>query len=81
VERHALVRHQARIGRVEEILIDGPSKREPRRVSGRTRQGKLVHVAAGPRLDVGQLARVRITDAAPHWLAGERVQTIPVAAA
>ena len=81
VERHALVRHQARIGRVEEILVDGPSKREPDRVSGRTRQGKLVHVAAAPGLEVGRLARVRITEAAPHWLAGERVQTIPVAAA
>ncbi|HEV2310290.1 MAG TPA: tRNA (N6-isopentenyl adenosine(37)-C2)-methylthiotransferase MiaB [Acidimicrobiia bacterium] len=81
VERHALVRHQARIGRVEEILVDGPSKREPDRVSGRTRQGKLVHAAAGPGLEVGRLARVHITEAAPHWLAGERVPTIPVAAA
>jgi tRNA-2-methylthio-N6-dimethylallyladenosine synthase len=81
VERHALAHHEARVGRVEEILVEGTSKRESRRVSGRTRQGKLVHVAARPGLDVGRLVRVRITDAAPHWLAGERVQTIPVAAA
>ncbi|HEY6317122.1 MAG TPA: tRNA (N6-isopentenyl adenosine(37)-C2)-methylthiotransferase MiaB [Acidimicrobiia bacterium] len=81
VERHALAHHEARIGRVEEILVEGPSKRAPHRITGRTRQGKLVHVAAGPGLAVGQLARVRITDAAPHWLAGERVHTIPVAAA
>jgi len=81
VERHALAHHEARLGRVEEILVEGPSKRAPDRITGRTRQGKLVHVAASPGLAVGQLARVRITDAAPHWLAGERVQTIPVAAA
>ena len=78
VERHALAHHEARIGHVEEILVEGPSKREPHRVSGRTRQGKLVHVAAGPGLAVGQLARVRITDAAPHWLAGERRPDLPV---
>ena len=29
VERSALARHQARVGRVEEILVEGPSKRDP----------------------------------------------------
>ena len=81
VERHALHRNRSRLGRVEEILVDGPSKRDPTRVSGRTRQGKLVHVAAGPGLAAGHFAHVRITDAAPHWLAGELVTRIPVAAA
>ena len=32
VERHALAHHEARIGRVEEILVEGPSKRDPTRV-------------------------------------------------
>ena len=81
VERHALARHRDRIGRVEEILVEGPSKRDPSRVSGRTRQGKLVHVAAGPGLDAGALVHVRVTDAAPHWLRGEVLPRIPVAAA
>ena len=43
VERSALAKHQARVGRVEEVLVEGPSKRDPAMVSGRTRQNKLVH--------------------------------------
>ena len=43
VERSALARHEARVGRVEEVLVEGPSKRDPAMTSGRTRQNKLVH--------------------------------------
>ena len=72
VERSALARHQARVGRVEEILVEGPSKRDPGTVSGRTAQGKLVHVPAPPgTLPAGSWADVRITRAAPHFLTGE----------
>ncbi len=81
VERHALARNAARVGRTEEILVEGPSKRDPARVSGRTRQGKLVHVPAVVALEAGAYTRVRITGAAPHWLAGEPLVRIPVAAA
>jgi tRNA-2-methylthio-N6-dimethylallyladenosine synthase len=72
VERHALTHHEARVGRVEEVLVEGPSKTDPARLTGRTRQGKLVHFApdeaAAP---AGSYVQVRITRAAPHWLAGE----------
>jgi tRNA-2-methylthio-N6-dimethylallyladenosine synthase len=36
VERHALARHEARVGAVEEVLVDGPSKTDPAKRSGRT---------------------------------------------
>ncbi|MGH9069715.1 MAG: MiaB/RimO family radical SAM methylthiotransferase [Acidimicrobiales bacterium] len=78
VERSALARHQARVGRVEEVLIEGPSKRDPSRLSGRTRQNKLVHFApppvGGPLTAAGSFARVRVTSAAPHHLGGELVE-------
>jgi tRNA-2-methylthio-N6-dimethylallyladenosine synthase len=71
VERSALARHQARVGRVEEILVEGPSKRDPAAVSGRTAQGKLVHVPAPPgTLPAGSWADVEVTRAAPHFLVG-----------
>jgi tRNA-2-methylthio-N6-dimethylallyladenosine synthase len=74
VERSALARHQARVGRIEEILVEGPSKRDPGTVSGRTAQGKLVHVPARPGvLPAGTWADVRILRAAPHFLTGELV--------
>src|SRR5205085_416868 len=42
-ERSALARHQARVGRVEEVLVEGPSKKDPAVATGRSRQNKLVH--------------------------------------
>jgi tRNA-2-methylthio-N6-dimethylallyladenosine synthase len=74
VNAHAEVHHAARVGRVEEILVEGPSKKDPTVVSGRTRQNKLVHVANPPGEDplrAGTFADVRITAAADHWLRGE----------
>jgi tRNA-2-methylthio-N6-dimethylallyladenosine synthase len=69
VDRAALVKHRARVGRVEEVLVEGPSKRDPHVTSGRTRQNKLVHFPG--RLPAGAFADVRVTGAAPHYLRGE----------
>jgi tRNA-2-methylthio-N6-dimethylallyladenosine synthase len=74
VERSALARHRDREGRVEEVLIEGPSKRDPSVTSGRTRQGKLVHLRVEPgALPAGSWADVLITRGAPHYLEGELV--------
>ena len=75
VERHGLVRHEARVGRVEEVLVDGVSKNDASRRSGRTRQGKLVHFeATDADAPAGAYAEVRITRRRPHWLAGDLVE-------
>jgi tRNA-2-methylthio-N6-dimethylallyladenosine synthase len=72
VERHALARNEERVGRSEEVLVEGPSKKDPSRRSGRTRQGKLLHFDAdATAAPVGALVDVTVTHAAPHWLAGE----------
>ena len=73
VERSALARHEARVGRVEEVLIEGPSRKDPAVLTGRTRQNKLVHVATEP-LRPGTYARVQVTGAAPHHLVGTLVE-------
>ncbi|MHB8682236.1 MAG: tRNA (N6-isopentenyl adenosine(37)-C2)-methylthiotransferase MiaB [Acidimicrobiales bacterium] len=74
VERSALARHEGRVGRVEEVLVEGPSKRDPRSWSGRTRQNKLVHFAPGEAPPApGAYGRARITHGAPHHLLGELV--------
>ncbi len=75
VERSALARHRARIGRVEEVVVEGPSARDPEVLTGRTRQNKLVHFAPPPVAipAPGSYAEVRVTDAAPHHLRGELV--------
>jgi tRNA-2-methylthio-N6-dimethylallyladenosine synthase len=73
VDAHAREHHEARVGRVEEILVEGPSKKDPEVLTGRTPQNKLVHLPATPGavLAPGTFADVRITAAAPHWLRGE----------
>jgi tRNA-2-methylthio-N6-dimethylallyladenosine synthase len=71
VERSALRRHQARVGRTEEVLVEGPSKKDPAITSARTRQNKLVHFAAPAPLRPGSYATVEIVRAAPHHLRGE----------
>jgi tRNA-2-methylthio-N6-dimethylallyladenosine synthase len=76
VETSALRKHEARVGRVEEVLVDGPSKKDPATYSGRTRQNKLVHFAPAAATRPGDVAGVRITAAAPHWLRGEIVATV-----
>ncbi len=75
VERAALVRHQARVGRVEEVLVEGPSKRDPEVTTGRTGQGKLVHFTPDPggAVPPGSFADVAVTRAAPHHLVGDLV--------
>ncbi|HWE70714.1 MAG TPA: tRNA (N6-isopentenyl adenosine(37)-C2)-methylthiotransferase MiaB [Acidimicrobiales bacterium] len=76
VERSALLRHRARIGRVEEVLVEGPSKRDPSVTTGRTGQNKLVHFqpTGGTRIPAGSFARVAVTGSARHHLLGELVE-------
>ncbi len=76
VERSALARHQARIGRVEEVVVEGPSKKDPAVLSGRTRQNKLVHFDADLGLRPGSVATVVVTEAAPHHLRGELIEVL-----
>jgi tRNA-2-methylthio-N6-dimethylallyladenosine synthase len=78
VERSGLARYQARVGRTEEIVIEGPSKKDASVLSGRTRQNKLVHVATAQPLRPGTLATATITRAAPHHLIGELVDIVSV---
>jgi tRNA-2-methylthio-N6-dimethylallyladenosine synthase len=73
VERSALAKHRARIGRTEEVLVEGPSKKDPAVLTGRTRQNKLVHFASERSLRAGTFADVCIVEAAPHHLKGELV--------
>ena len=76
VERSALAKHEARVGRVEEVLVEGPSKKDPAVLAGRTRQNKLVHFTPPHPLRAGAYATVEITRAAPHHLVGQFVELI-----
>jgi len=76
-DRSALRKHEARVGRREEVLVEGPSRRNERMLSGRTRQGKLIHFAqVDESLRAGSLVMVDVTHGAPIPLLGEYVSTV-----
>jgi tRNA-2-methylthio-N6-dimethylallyladenosine synthase len=71
VEASALRRHAARVGRTEQVLVEGPSKKNDDAWSGRTRQNKLVHFEPPAGVRAGEFVNVQITDASRHWLRGD----------
>ena len=82
-ERISFERNEESVGRTEEVLVEGTSKKDPAKLTGRTRTNKLVHFPSD-RAAEGTLRNVRITDAHPHHLDGELVDdsrmSLPLAA-
>jgi tRNA-2-methylthio-N6-dimethylallyladenosine synthase len=71
-DRSALRHHQARVGKREEVLVEGPSRRNDQMLSGRTRQGKLIHFPVTENdARSGSLVSVDVTYGAPYYLLGE----------
>ena len=59
----------AAVGRTEEVLVEGVSKKDPSRLTGRTRGNKLVHFH-NDGAPAGTFRTVEITEAHPHFLEG-----------
>ena len=74
VEHSAVLKHEARIGRIEDVLIEGPSRRNPVVYQARTRQNKVVHFTPSEPIRTGSYGLVEITSAAPHHLRGVLVE-------
>jgi tRNA-2-methylthio-N6-dimethylallyladenosine synthase len=62
----------SRVGTVQRILVEGPSRKDASELSGRTECHRTVNFKGNPRL-VGQLVDVTITEARTHSLRGEVV--------
>ena len=73
IERSSRLANEARIGRIEEVVVEGPSKKDSSVTTGRTRRNTLVHFPspAGPAPQPGTYARVEVTAAAANFLQGE----------
>ncbi|WP_334135606.1 tRNA (N6-isopentenyl adenosine(37)-C2)-methylthiotransferase MiaB [Tepidimonas sp.] len=74
---------QRRVGTVQRILVEGPSKKNPHELMGRTECNRIVNFDGGPngqRL-IGQMIDVLITEALPHSLRGEVVVRDPAVVA
>ncbi|MBK0391711.1 tRNA (N6-isopentenyl adenosine(37)-C2)-methylthiotransferase MiaB [Ramlibacter algicola] len=60
----------SRVGTVQRILVEGPSRKDPNELMGRTACNRIVNFAGDKRL-VGHMVDVTITQALPHSLRGE----------
>lgn len=70
IEDHAASISRAMVGSVQRILVEGPSKKNPEELSGRTENNRMVNFVGNSRL-VGQMIDIRIVDAMAHSLRGE----------
>jgi tRNA-2-methylthio-N6-dimethylallyladenosine synthase len=66
-------RRRALVGRELEVLVEGLSKRDPERFTGRTDRNLIVCCPHRGEDLAGRLVRVRIEDCTPLTLFGERV--------
>jgi tRNA-2-methylthio-N6-dimethylallyladenosine synthase len=74
VQRVAHERNSRRVGGVEEVLVEGPSRTDPTLLRGRTRRNTTVNFsgAASP----GELARVRVEAATSTTLRGSQLAAV-----
>jgi tRNA-2-methylthio-N6-dimethylallyladenosine synthase len=66
-------RSEALLGSIRSILVEGPSKRDPNELRGRTTCNRVVNFA-GPQTLTGTFVDVAITAALPHSLRGRLAQ-------
>jgi tRNA-2-methylthio-N6-dimethylallyladenosine synthase len=74
IEANAQRLSAARVGTVQRVLVEGPARRpgtEGPELMGRTACNRIVNFA-GPADLVGRMIELRITEALPHSLRGER---------
>ena len=76
LEANVLRYSEALVGQTQRILVEGPSRKDPSELMGRTECNRIVNFAAGPTQSlrerlIGQLIDVTITKAFPHSLRAE----------
>ena len=67
---HSASISEAMVGSVQRVLVEGPSRKDPKELTGRTENMRPVNFAGEPRL-IGQFVDVVITGAMPNSLRGE----------
>jgi len=65
--------HESMVGKTEQVLVEGISKRDGSMVSGKGTRGITVTLS-GTEADIGKIIPVSITSAAVNTLRGERIE-------
>jgi tRNA-2-methylthio-N6-dimethylallyladenosine synthase len=69
-DRITFEHNRAEVGKTHEVLVEGTSKKDPRKLTGRTRTNRLVHFASDGAED-GSFRTVKITAGHSHHLDGD----------
>jgi tRNA-2-methylthio-N6-dimethylallyladenosine synthase len=72
VQRVAAARNRERVGRIEEVLVEGPSRTDPAVLRGRTRRNTTVNFTGSA--TAGELVDVRIEDTSSATLRGAQLE-------
>ncbi len=72
INAHAAGISQAMVGSVQSVLVEGPSRKDPDELTGKTENMRSVNFAGSPRM-VGQFVDVLITEALSNSLRGRVV--------
>jgi tRNA-2-methylthio-N6-dimethylallyladenosine synthase len=64
---------ESRLGTVQRLLVEGPSRKDANELTGRTECNRMVNFKGAPRL-IGQMVDVTITELNSHSLRGEVLQ-------
>ena len=72
VNESVISKNKAFENKIVEVLVEGPSKNDESKFTGRTRNGKLVNFS-GENVNIGDLVNVKILRAQPFSLIGEIV--------
>jgi tRNA-2-methylthio-N6-dimethylallyladenosine synthase len=75
IDAQAQALSRAMVGTQQRVLVEGPSKKDPAELQGRTENNRVVNFAGPARL-IGQFVNVSITAALPHSLRG-RLASLP----
>lgn len=65
------------VGTTQRILVTGPSKKDPGQLQGRTENNRAVNFTCSDATLIGQFVDVKVLDALPNSLRGERVEATP----
>ena len=70
LDRQAAAVSEAMVGSTQRVLVEGPSRKDPAELAGRTANNRVVNFPGAPALH-HRYVQVRITAALPHSLRGE----------
>ena len=73
VNAGVIAKNKAYDGKIVEVLVEGTSKNDESKLSGRTRNGRLVNFT-GDNVKVGDIVNVKVTKAQNFSLVGEVVK-------